>query len=64
MSDTTKIKSKIAALLAKARGTDNEHEAAAFMGKAQEMLEQHQIDMGDLIDGDDPVIHSRGLGGR
>lgn len=53
MSD--KIKSKIAALLAKAKGTDNEHEAAAFMAKAQEMLEQHQIDIGDLLDADDPV---------
>lgn len=53
MSD--KIKSKIAALLAKAKGTDNEHEAAAFMAKAQELLEQHQIDIGDLIDANDPV---------
>lgn len=55
------IKQKIAALLAKARGTDNEHEAELFMAKALEMLEQHQIAMGDLIDGDDPVKHSPGL---
>lgn len=61
MSDTSKIKKIIAALLAKARGTDNEHEAASFMAKAQELLEQHQIDMGELVDGDDPVVHSTGL---
>lgn len=61
MSDQSKIKAKIAALLAKANGTDNEHEREAFMAKAQKLLEEHQLSMGDMIDGDDPVIHSKGM---
>lgn len=61
MSDQNKIKAKIAALLAKAKGTDNEHEAGTFLAKAMEMLEQHQLTMGDLEDADDPVRHSDGL---
>jgi hypothetical protein len=35
---------KIAALLRKAEGTDNEHEAAAFLAKAQDLMVQHAID--------------------
>lgn len=62
MSDN-KIKSKIAALLAKAKGTDNEHEASAFLAKVQELLEQHQLSMADLEDADDQVRHSSGLDG-
>lgn len=61
MSDQSKIKAKIAALIAKANGTDNEHEREAFMAKAQALLEEHQLSMGDMIDGDDPVIHSEGM---
>lgn len=61
MSDQSKIKAKIAALLAKANGTDNEHEREAFMAKAQAMLEEHQLSTGDMIDGDDPVRHDKGL---
>lgn len=63
MSDQSKIKSKIAALLAKAKGTDNEHEAEAFLAKAQELLEQHQLALGDLEDASDPIKHSQGLDG-
>lgn len=62
MSDN-KIKSKIAALLAKAQGTDNEHEAEAFLAKVNELLDQHQLDMGDIVDADDPVKHHKGLQG-
>ena len=58
-----KIKSKIAALLAKAQGTDNEHEAELFLSKVHEMLEQHQLDLGDIVDADDPVKHHPGLDG-
>ena len=60
MSDS-KIKSKIAALLAKAKGTDNEHEAETFLAKVQELLEKHQLDMSDLEDADDPVRQDSGL---
>lgn len=61
MSDQSKIKAKIAVLLAKAKGTDNEHEADTFLAKAMELLEQHQLSMADLEDADDPVRHDRGL---
>lgn len=44
------IKRKIRALLAKANGTDNEHEAAAFVAKANELLEAHQLDGWDVTD--------------
>lgn len=62
MSDN-KIKAKIAALLAKAKGTDNEHEAGAFLAKAMELLEQHQLTMADIDSADDPVERSNGLDG-
>lgn len=55
MSDQSKIIAKIKALIAKANSTEHEAEAAAFMGKANELLEQHQIDLGALQDADDPV---------
>lgn len=61
MSDQSKIKTKIAALLAKAKGTDNEHEAEAFLAKAQQMLEEHQLTMADLDDQDDPIGWNAGL---
>lgn len=49
---TTKIekfKKQIASLLAKAAGTDNQHEALAFTAKAQELMEKYQIDHGDVV---------------
>lgn len=53
-----KIKAKIAALFAKAEGTDNEHEAETFMAKAQEMLQKHNLSRLDL----DPEGHTDPLG--
>lgn len=45
---TESIKDKIAALLAKAEGTDNKFEADMFMAKVNEMLEKHQIEMHEI----------------
>ena len=42
---------KIAALMAKANGTENEHEAAVFAAKAQEMLAKHNLAMMDVLEG-------------
>jgi hypothetical protein len=47
-----KIKNQIAALLAKAEGTDNQHEAESFAAKAAEMLEKHQLSLGDVVKND------------
>lgn len=58
-----KIKARIQALLAKATGTENEHEAEAFLAKANELLRQHQLDVSDLVDANDPVIHHVGVKG-
>lgn len=57
------IKAKIAALLAKAEGTDNEFEAATFMAKVNELLEKHQIEMHEVrqAQGDqDPMGKQKG----
>lgn len=54
--DKKKIAAKIQALIAKAQSSEHEEEADAFMQKAQQLLEQHQISLGDLLDADDPVI--------
>lgn len=58
---TERIKRIITALLAKARGTDNEHEAEAFLAKAMDMMQQYQLDISDMVDADDPIIHHTGL---
>lgn len=56
-----KIKQRIMALLAKANGTDNEHEAEAFLAKAMELMQQYQLDVSDMVDADDPILHHTGL---
>lgn len=61
MTATPKIKQRIQQLLAKAKGTDNEHEADAFLAKAMELLQQHQLDIADLVDAGDPILHHVGL---
>lgn len=59
---TDSIKKKIAALLAKAEGTDNEFEAETFMAKVNELLERHQMDMHEIraMGDDDPLGHELG----
>jgi len=47
-----KIKDKISKLLAKANGTENAAESAAFMAKVEELLTAHQLSMGDVIKND------------
>lgn len=54
-NEQQKIAARIKALLAKAQSTEHEAEAAAFMAKAQQLLDQYQIDVNSLQDGDDPV---------
>lgn len=63
MSDTTKkLIDRINALLTKAKGTDNEHEADAFMSKAAALMEEHQIDLVALDQaGGDPVAERAGF---
>lgn len=60
-NNTDKIKKIIMALLAKANGTDNENEAAAFLAKANEMLQQYQLDIADIVDAGDPILNHVGL---
>lgn len=43
-----KIKEKIAKLLAKAEGTSNDYEAAAFMGKVNALMEEYQLSMHEI----------------
>lgn len=63
MTDTTlnKIKTRIQALLAKANGTNNEHEAELFLAKAMELLQEHQLNIADLVDAGDPILKHVGL---
>lgn len=60
-SNIQKIKVRITALLAKANGTDNEHEAAAFLAKAMDMMQQYQLDIVDMVDAGDPVLKHVGM---
>ncbi|UPT53333.1 DUF2786 domain-containing protein [Synechococcus phage Ssp-JY38] len=59
-TDDSKIKAKIAALLAKAEKTDNAFEAETFMAKVNEMLEKHQIEMHELHVDNDPMGQTDG----
>lgn len=48
MSTETPIMRKIRLLMAKAQGTNNEHEAAAFAAKVQELLLEHGLAVSDI----------------
>lgn len=63
MTQEHKLKTRIAALLNHAKGTSNEAEAEAFLAKAMDLMEKHQIDVSDLADGSDPVIEREGYTG-
>jgi hypothetical protein len=55
-----KIKDKIRALLAKAQGTDNANEAEAFLAKASELMERHQLELFEL-NVEDPIGMTKGV---
>lgn len=55
------IKRLIMALLAKASGTDNEHEAEAFLAKAMELMQEHQLNIVDMVDAGDPILDHVGM---
>ncbi len=57
---TDAIKTKIAALLAKAESTDNAHERDAFMAKVNELLEAYQLEMWEVRGTADPMGKTRG----
>jgi hypothetical protein len=58
--NTDKIKNRIKALLAKAESTQHPAEREAFTAKAHELLNEYQLDLGELIDAEDPVDVTRG----
>lgn len=58
-----RIKKIISSLLAKARSTDNEHEAEAFLAKAMEMMQQYQLDISNMVDEGDPILNHTGVKG-
>ncbi|HWG94997.1 MAG TPA: DUF2786 domain-containing protein, partial [Mycobacteriales bacterium] len=45
MSDGDRLVDKVGKLLAQAEGTDNEHEAAAFVERAQALATAHAVDL-------------------
>ena len=53
-----KITKIIKALLAKAAGTDNEAEADIFAAKAHAVMEQYQVEVGDVLK-DDPIDRNK-----
>jgi hypothetical protein len=48
MSDNSSLMAKIRALLAKAESSTFEHEAAAYLAKAEELMVKHDLDRADL----------------
>ncbi len=45
LSDGDRLVDKVGKLLAQAEGTDNEHEAAAFVERAQQLATEHAVDL-------------------
>lgn len=52
---TEEMKAKIAALLAKANGTDNVNEAEAFFAGAAKLMAKYQLQHWELRDAEDPM---------
>lgn len=61
MRDAAKIKALIAAMIAKGKASEHEAEADTFLRRAAELLEEHQLSLGEIFDQDDPVIFRTGL---
>ncbi|MFF0496425.1 DUF2786 domain-containing protein [Nocardia aobensis] len=45
MADTDRLLTRIGALMRQAEGTDNPHEAEAFLSRPQQLATQHSIDL-------------------
>lgn len=55
MTDLSKIKARIAAVLAKATSTTSQAEAETFLQKARDLMEQYQIDSVDVESNGQPA---------
>ena len=58
-ADSDRLVDKVGKLLAQAEGTDNEHEAAAFVERAQQLATAHAVDL-ELARARQAARHARG----